>query len=191
MGSLLLSKDGAECGTENERWAPIPGFMGYDASTSGRIRSCARVVRFNGRFGPTTRAVPERILRPLSHTGGYARVMLWQAGFASQHFIHKLILVTFHGPRPLDHECCHLNGDKQDNRISNLMWGTRQQNQQHREVHGTGRVGKPRSTLRYSQEMVDKIRLAAHTLNRTQIARAFNIPRTSVGDIVGRRTHRK
>lgn len=38
-------------------------------------------------------------------------------------YVHRLILLTFVGPRPKGLACCHKNSDRQDNRLSNLCWG--------------------------------------------------------------------
>ena len=39
-------------------------------------------------------------------------------------YVHRLVLETFVGPRPDGMEARHLNGDCQDNRVENLIWGT-------------------------------------------------------------------
>lgn len=172
-----------------ELWKPIPGFEGYyEASSKGRIRSVARHVEFAGRWGPSGRLKPAVILRPLNHTGGYHKVLLWKAGVTSQHLVHKLILWTFVGVRPDGREACHLNGIKTDNRISNLHWGLRSENQAHREAHGTGRIGKRFSQKRVSDHIVHRIRTLAKVLNKTEIARALQLPRTTVNDLVNGRT---
>ncbi len=42
--------------------------------------------------------------------------------------VHRVVLMEFVGPCPEGMECRHLNGIKHDNRLSNLMWGTRREN---------------------------------------------------------------
>ena len=41
---------------------------------------------------------------------------------------HQLILFAFVGPKPNGMECRHLNGNPADNRLENLVWGTRREN---------------------------------------------------------------
>lgn len=173
---------------KDEVWRTIPTLEHYEASTEGRIRAKARTITLEGMWGPTERALPARILRPQRHTGGYTKHCLWHGGIGSQHLTHKLILWTFVGVRPAGLEACHINGVKTDNRLRNLKWGTRSENQAHREDHGTGRVGKPNPTRHRSNEVVCLVRQLRPFLNNTQIARALQIPRTTVNDLVKGRT---
>ena len=172
----------------DEVWRTIPTLEHYEASTEGRIRAKARTIVLDGMWGPTSRALPAKILRPQKHTGGYTKHCLWHGGIGSQHLTHKLVLWTFVGLRPAGLEACHLNGDKADNRLGNLKWGTRSENQAHREDHGTGRIGKPRTVNRVSDNVVKLIRQLRPFLNNTQIARALQIPRTTVNDLAKGRT---
>ena len=51
--------------------------------------------------------------------------------------VHRLVLEAFVGPCPAEHECAHLNGARDDNRLLNLSWVTRAENAHHKRVHGT------------------------------------------------------
>ena len=55
-------------------------------------------------------------------------------------YIHRLVLETFVGPCPKGTQCRHLNNDKLDNRLSNLIWGTQKQNQLDRWTHHTNKL---------------------------------------------------
>lgn len=59
---------------------------------------------------------------------GYLRAKLQINGKIKTYCVHKLILETFVGPRPLKCMCRHLNDIKLDNRLMNLSWGTPAQN---------------------------------------------------------------
>lgn len=143
-----------------------------------------------GMWGPTGRKLAPRILKPLRHTGGYTKHTLWVNGVGSQHLTHKLVLWAFVGVRPAGLEACHLNGVKPDNRLCNLKWGSRSENQAHRELHGTGRLGKRFTQNRLAPEMVERVRSLSALLNNTEIARALQVPRTTVNDLVSRRTRK-
>ena len=44
-------------------------------------------------------------------------------------YLHDLVLTAFVGPRPAGAVARHLNDNRTDNRIENLAWGTRSENQ--------------------------------------------------------------
>ena len=94
----------------------IPGFPNYSITKNGQVWSHRR----------------KKWLKPYANTSGYLQVSL-----CPQRTIHRLVLETYVGPRPDDMQCRHLNGDKQDNRLENLCWGTRSENAQDAIQHGT------------------------------------------------------
>jgi hypothetical protein len=51
--------------------------------------------------------------------------------------VHRLVLTAFVGPCPIGMEGCHRDGDKANNRLSNLRWGTPKSNSEDRVRHGT------------------------------------------------------
>lgn len=108
---------------------------------------------------------------------------------------HCIVAEAFHGPRPAtDAQVRHRNGDKHDNRASNLMWGTPLDNARDRVEHGTSPVGSlnPRAILDEGIVRQIKARLAEGE-SPTVIASEAGIPRAVVYDIRhGRRwTHVK
>ena len=99
-----------------EEWRDVPGFPGYQASSLGRVRS------------------PRKILKLSIDTGGYLTVTL---GHATQRRVHCLVMLAFVGPPPEGQEVCHDNGDKQNARLDNLYYGTRERNIEDAVRHGT------------------------------------------------------
>ena len=51
--------------------------------------------------------------------------------------LHRLILESFGGPCPEGMECRHLDGDRSNNVLNNLAWGTRSENRADQVLHGT------------------------------------------------------
>jgi hypothetical protein len=120
--------------TAVERWLPIPCFEGsYDVSDLGRVRSVARVVQ--RRTSP--QRWPERILSSPLDGDGRPCVGLRLNGKLYSRRVHSLVLLAFVGPRPPGMECCHRNGDRTDNRLLNLRWGTASSNSFDKVRHGT------------------------------------------------------
>lgn len=120
-----------------EKWRPVAGFEGrYEVSDQGRVRSMDRIV--TNKHGHQWR-VRERILKasgkgPMRYDGvhlgdGTGRIV--------QHYIHRLVLEAFVGPRPDGLVSRHLNGDHHDNRLVNLTYGTQQENIADKYLHGT------------------------------------------------------
>lgn len=103
-------------------WKPVPGHERYDVSRDGQVRNAAN----------------KSILAPRLTKGGYHRVAL---GKGNDRYIHHLVLEAFCGPRPCGHEASHRNGDKSDNRATNLAWETPKQNNARKNEHGTALVG--------------------------------------------------
>ena len=61
------------------------------------------------------------------------RVVTLRAG--KQVKMASLVLQTFVGPRPPDQQCRHLDSDKTNDKLSNLAWGTRQENLEDKVMH--------------------------------------------------------
>ncbi len=116
-----------------EVWRAVPGFEGYyEVSTLGRVRGVARTVE---RKGMSPAHYRTRLLSLATHRG-YRTVGLMRGGVHSTHRVHRLVLEAFVGPGD-GFQACHKNGDRADNRIENLYWGTNSDNQYDSVRHGT------------------------------------------------------
>lgn len=106
----------------------------YEVSDSGRIKSLRRVVmRSNG--APQT--LKERILQPYPDRKGYLYHNLIVDGEKSRVYVHQAVILTFVGPRPEGALCLHGDGDNQNNRASNLRYGSLSDNSLDAVKHGT------------------------------------------------------
>lgn len=113
-------------------WVPIPGQEGrYEASSSGHIRSLARVVtRKNG----AKVALNGRILSATRDGRGYPTVRF--QGERTNRKVHVLIAQLFIGPRPRGMHVCHRDGNPQNNAASNLYYGSPTENSRDTITHG-------------------------------------------------------
>lgn len=103
-----------------ERWEPIPGSPGYEASTWGRIKGPRGLLR-DFRLGKSYRGVgiPGR---PQKHS-----------------YVHLLVCEAHIGPRPPGLEVCHYDNNPSNNRLSNLRYDTPVGNAADRKRHAAER----------------------------------------------------
>lgn len=102
-----------------EEWREIPGFGGnYLASNLGRLFSVQRPRTTGG------------IISQHLGTNGYLGALLYQGNKASGRIysVHRLVLAAFRGECPEGMESLHGDGNRQNNRIENLRWGTHAEN---------------------------------------------------------------
>ncbi len=128
--------------TDSEEWRAIDRFPGYEVSSLGRIRSLPRLVfQANGKPQPQ----PFRMHSTYAGSSGYLSVHIRHDGRRDKIRVHLLVTRAFLGPAPIGQECRHKNGNRLDPRLSNLEYGTRQENMRDAIKHGTfGRLKKNR-----------------------------------------------
>lgn len=136
-----------------EQWRAIPGWdLLYQVSNLGRVRSLPRITR-SGLMGGS-------VLKPANakNHSRYLRVRLRDSGRAQQIDVHRLVLIAFRGPCPDGMECRHLDGNRHNPRLSNLRWGTYQENREDRIRHGRDNKGERHGNARLTDKKVVYIR---------------------------------
>jgi len=101
-----------------ERWRRVRRGPGYKVSSEGRVKSLDRTLTDG-------RAAGGVMLTPWLDGDGYPTVTINGEDVP----VHLLVLEQFHGPRPYGMEGCHGPGGRQDNRASELRWGTHRENE--------------------------------------------------------------
>lgn len=115
----------------NEQWRSIPGYEGiYEASSDGRVKSLTRITDRGRKW-------QGRILRPAVMPSGYRIATLWRNGKQRTVLVHRLVLLAFVGEPPSSTEALHADGDRSNNTLANLSWGTHSRNQLDQVAHGT------------------------------------------------------
>ncbi len=110
---------------QSEEWRDVKGYEGYyQVSNYGRVKSLKR----KRSTGPKPGILKERILKGTLNGEGYRCVKLYKNGFKKTFKIHTLLADAFI-PLKYWHECVnHKDGDKSNNRISNIERCTIQYN---------------------------------------------------------------
>jgi hypothetical protein len=175
---------------EPEVWRDHPSYPGYSVSSYGRVRSDGRVVLRRGRPYP----IRERILATSRHTQGYVSVGVYVNNVHTKELVHRLVAQTFLDPHD-DKVVNHKNGDKTDNRITNLEVVSHGENLQHayRTMLRTHAQGENWHSARVTIDDVLWIRqYAAENPNnyREHVAQRLGIARPTVSSIVARKSWR-
>ena len=175
---------------ENEVWKNVPGFPGYQVSDRGRVRSGR--LRGKGRYGWSNEW---RILGGYLDGTGRPTVAPYRNKVRFTRRIHRLVLEAFVGPRPEGALCCHNNGNKTDNRLSNLRWDTPESNVRDAIRHGSWKHKKNRkpraATVNGPKLNRCKVQIM-RTLHRmayhySDIASIFNVSNRHAWDVVHNR----
>lgn len=158
-------------------WRVVPGFSRYEINGHGDVR---RIGRYKS------------LATHLSDSG-YKRVrIISDEGSCLNVRVHILVLRTFVGPRPSPaHEGAHGLGGRLDNRVTNLSWKTRAENEADKRLIGTLPKGGVLPVV--TDDVVAKVRefgSAGHSISR--IAKAFGLSRRAVARYVRgeRRRHK-
>ena len=119
----------------NEIWRDVVGFAdAYQVSNLGRVRSKTRV------------------LRPAKISGGYLAVSL---GRGKQRTIHRLVALAFLGPD--SRWVLHRDGDRANNKLTNLYYGDRYDNAADAILHGTQVKGERQHAAKLTEDEVINI----------------------------------
>lgn len=127
-----------------EIWKPVLGYEGiYSVSSFGNVRND---ITKKPKYPTITTGDP----RPY--------IGLWRNNKIKIFRIHTLVISAFIGPKPEGMECCHNDGNPQNNHIDNLRWDTSKNNHADKIRHGTTNRGERCGTAKLTQIQVDEIR---------------------------------
>ncbi len=114
-----------------EIWKPVSEYENhYEVSSYGRIRSLNKTV--NSAIRHNTQVVRKGKLLKLNPKRGYLAVDLSVENKKRTMSVHRIVGRAFI-PNPDKHPVInHMNGNKQDNRVTNLEWTTYSENSKHR-----------------------------------------------------------
>ena len=114
-------------------------------------------------------------------------------GRGKHYRVARLVAEVFHGPCPVGHEVNHKNGDRTDDRESNLEYVTPAQNKKHAVDHDLVVHGEAHHFSKIGSEVVFAIRAAYATGNFSQlkVAKMFGVSQNTVHCVVRGKTWRR
>lgn len=151
----------------------IPGFPNYLVTKDGRVWSIRS----------------KKWLKPWI-TDGYLLLRLCLQGSAKTYKIHRLVLEAYVGPCPEGMECRHLDGDRVNNHLDNLKWGTHVENMQDAVQHNThyltGKFGEknPASKLTDRERRLIYCSYRAMGCTQQELADQFGVTPSCISYIV-------
>lgn len=102
-----------------EIWKDIQGFEGlYQISNNGRVKSLERLV--NNKNGK--RIVKEKVLKNQINSKGYYSVVLRKQNKNITKEIHRMVAIAYINNDKNYSYVNHIDGNKKNNKISNLEW---------------------------------------------------------------------
>jgi len=155
--------------SDSEEWRDIPGFSRYQVSSLGRLRL---LLKF--RYG---RDEWYRILNGHEGIYGYMKSGLTSdEGVVVQKTVHQWVALAFYGPPPTGMEVRHLDGNRKNNHVANLKYGTRTENARDKIAHGTLMFGETHPSAKLQDRDLPIIRSAIEAgVVQRDVARAFGV----------------
>lgn len=122
----------------------ISDFPSYEINCEGVVRSKDRfIIKKDG----TTQKLKGRVLSPGRGSHGYMTVALQDNGRKKSCCIHRLVAENFLGTED-GKEVNHKDGNKLNNKLSNLEWVTRKENTIHAYSTGLAKSGKEHASCK-------------------------------------------
>lgn len=115
------------CDSNGETWIALWCNSDYQISDMGRVRR----LRYSDRIKQGT------ILKEGRTKDGYSSVSILVNGKSKMMSISRAMLVSFTGENPPHLNAAHNDGNRRNNKLSNLRWATPKENSDDKYLHGT------------------------------------------------------
>lgn len=143
---------------EVKEWRDVAGYESlYEVSNNGSVRVLNRMVNYPD--GRRSRMKAGHVLALQSLSSGHKIVQLYKDGKQKGFLVHRLVLTAFKGECPAGMECCHNDGNPENNVVGNLRWDTSTSNNADKTRHGTQNTGEKHGLAKLTEEQVRAIKL--------------------------------
>ena len=169
---------------DSVEYRPVPGYPGYRVGDDGSMWSC------RAKNGKGRKPTKWHMLSVYYNTSGYVNITLRRnEGGSTIQIVSRLVLMAFVGPCSKGMECRHLDGNRDNNYLTNLAWGTHAENVADTIRHGTLRRGEQCSSTKLTASDVRAIRrLAASGHKYAALARVYSVTTPAIWQVVHRKT---
>ena len=151
---------------EFQSFRAIPGFEHYFISDEGVL-----VSDWTGR---------PKVMKTFLKRGTYPEVKLRKNCGYIHKTIHQAVLEAFVGPKPEKMEARHLDGNPLNNRLDNLAWGTRIENNNDQIRHGTAYVAQGELHGKAVLTEKDVLDIRASEAAGSALARKYGVSHTQI-----------
>ena len=153
-----------------EVWKDIPGYEGlYQVSDLGNIKSITR----------------NKILKHTVDKDGRVSIQLSKKGIRKTNKVCRFVALAFIGEKPEGYHVCHIDGDKENNKLSNLRYDIPTEN-----AIDFYRYGSKTSTGILTLKQVIEIRklYKFNNYSKRELAEKYNVNRTTIRNVINRDT---
>lgn len=165
-----------------ETWKKIPSLGGlYEVSNLGRVRVGERLVVYRNGKRIIRRA---RELRPIAVGDGYLAFNVCCGSRTTRVYVHRAVCEAFSGAGRPGMHVNHMDGDKRNNRPSNLIWCTRSENM----LHSCRVLGNCAGDGHYAAKLTassvkEIVRLHESGLSDQELASRYLVTRSNITQI--------
>lgn len=158
----------------------VQNFPGYKVGSDGTIWSCRRK-QFTDILGTKWKQLKTPAGKYRGEKGYHLAHLAAGGGTAVTRKLAILVCLAFHGPKPSErHEVRHLNGISTDDRAENLAWGTKQENEDDKNIHGTRPKGESHWKCKLTDAQVEEIVSLKGKMKQIDVARKFGCTHSHV-----------
>lgn len=142
----------------------IPGFNNYIVDKEGKIYSL----------------ISNKIMTPMKNKSGHLYIIARVNKKGKKLFVHRAVLLAFRGEAPIGEETRHLDGNPNNNNISNLKWGTRLENMLDKKAHGNQSYGEKHPSAKLTEKNVIEIRERIKKETARSLGKTYGVSHTAI-----------